>query len=139
MLYVPKAIFFTKGKGIHKDYLQSFELALRDAGIAQYNLVYVSSIYPPNCKKVSKEDGLEAIKNDAGGILHAVMARIATNEPNRLIASAIGIATPVDIAQYGYLSEHHPYGETYEKSGDYAEDPRGRKDLCGLRIWQTRG
>jgi len=122
MLYIPKAIFFTKGVGRHKEYLQSFEEALRDAGIAKYNLVTVSSICPPGCKKISKEEGLDAIKNDAGGILHIVLARNATNEPNRLIASSIGVAQSSDLTQYGYLSEHHPYGETDEKAGEYAED-----------------
>ena len=34
ILYVPKIMFLTKGKGLHKDYLTSFELALRDAEIA---------------------------------------------------------------------------------------------------------
>lgn len=50
------------------------------------------------------------------------MARSATNEPNRLIAASIGLARPVDDAQYGYLSEHHSTGETAQKAGDYAED-----------------
>ena len=50
------------------------------------------------------------------------MARNATNEPNRLIASSIGVAIPQDKNQYGYLSEHHPCGETDEKAGEYAED-----------------
>jgi arginine decarboxylase len=50
------------------------------------------------------------------------MARNATNEPNRLIASSIGVAQPADAATYGYLSEHHPFGETDEKAGEYAED-----------------
>ena len=36
---IPKKVFFTKGVGTHKDYLQSFELALRDAGIEKFNLV----------------------------------------------------------------------------------------------------
>ncbi|MDP1993484.1 MAG: pyruvoyl-dependent arginine decarboxylase, partial [Syntrophales bacterium] len=31
-LYVPKKMFFTKGVGIHREELHSFELALRDAG-----------------------------------------------------------------------------------------------------------
>ena len=43
---VPKRIFFTKGVGKHKERLTSFELALRDAGIAAQNLVRVSSIFP---------------------------------------------------------------------------------------------
>ncbi len=113
-------IFFTKGVGKHKEYLQSFELALRDAKIEKCNLSYVSSIYPPGCKRLPLEEGLKYIA--PGQLTFSVMARNATNEPNRLIAVSIGVAVPADEKQYGYLSEHHPYGETDEKAGDYAED-----------------
>jgi len=119
-VFVPTKIFFSKGVGKHKDYLQSFELALRDAGIEKANLVAVSSIYPPGCKRITKEEGLKLLS--AGGITFAVMARNATNEPNRLIAASIGVALPSDTEQYGYLSEHHPFGETDERAGEYAED-----------------
>ncbi len=119
-MFVPTKIFFSKGVGKHKDYLQSFELALRDAGIEKANLVAVSSIYPPGCKRITKEEGLKLLS--AGGITFAVMARNATNEPNRLIAASIGVALPSDTEQYGYLSEHHPFGETDERAGEYAED-----------------
>lgn len=119
-MYVPTKMFFTKGVGRHKDYLQSFELALRDAKIEKCNLVTVSSIYPPGCKRIPAEEGLKYLQ--AGQITFVVMARNATNEPNRLIASSIGVATPADTSQYGYLSEHHPFGETDEKAGEYAED-----------------
>jgi len=120
MDFVPQKMFFTKGVGRHKEFLSSFELALRDAGIAEYNLVYVSSIFPPNCKRVSREDGKKHLK--PGQVVHCVMARTATNEPNRLVAASIGLAQPADVNQYGYLSEHHPFGETGEKAGEYAED-----------------
>ncbi len=120
MTYVPKIIFFTKGRGTHKDYLTSFELALRDASISDLNLVSVSSIKPPQCKIVNKEEGRKYLK--PGQIAFTVMARSATNEPNRLIAASIGLARPADDAQYGYLSEHHSTGETASKAGDYAED-----------------
>ncbi len=119
-MYVPQKIFFTKGVGRHKDYLQSFELALRDAKIEKCNLVTVSSIYPPGCKRIPTDEGLKMLQ--PGQITFAVMARNATNEPNRLIASSIGVAIPADSGTYGYLSEHHPFGETDEKAGDYAED-----------------
>jgi arginine decarboxylase len=119
-VYVPTKIFFTKGVGRHKDYLQSFELALRDAKIEKCNLVTVSSIYPPGCKRIPAEEGLKQLQ--PGQITFAVMARNATNEPNRLVASSIGVAQPADAATYGYLSEHHPFGETDEKAGEYAED-----------------
>ncbi len=121
-LFVPQKIFFTKGKGIHKDYLQSFELALRDARIERCNIVTVSSIFPPKCKKISLEEGVKYLEDKAGAVTFCVMARNSTNEPNRLIAASIGVAQPADETQYGYLSEHHPYGETDEKAGEYAED-----------------
>lgn len=113
-------MFFTKGVGHHKEQLASFEMALRDAGIAEYNLVTVSSIFPPNCKRVSKEEGKKSLS--PGQVVFCVMARNVTNEPNRLVAASIGLAQPSDPAQYGYLSEHHPFGETEVKAGEYAED-----------------
>lgn len=119
-MYVPKKIFFTKGVGVHKEYLASFETALRDAHIEKFNLVSVSSIYPIGCKKVSVEEGLKELS--PGQVVHAVIARNATNEPNRLIASSIGVALPADKDMYGYLSEHHPFGESAAIAGDYAED-----------------
>jgi len=119
-LYVPTRIFFTKGVGKHKEYLSSFELALRSAGIEICNLVTVSSIFPPNCKRITKEEGLKELQ--PGQITFTVMARNATNEPNRLIASSIGVALPADNNAYGYLSEHHPFGQTEKVAGEYAED-----------------
>jgi len=119
-LFKPSKIFFTKGVGRHRDYLQSFELALRMAGIEKCNLVSVSSIFPAGCKRLSKEEGLKQL--EPGQITFCVMARNSTNEPNRLIASSIGVALPKDDTQYGYISEHHPFGESEKISGDYAED-----------------
>ena len=119
-MLVPKAIFFTHGVGVHKDRLSSFELALRDAGVEKANLVTVSSIFPPQCKEISRKNGEKLIM--PGQIVHCVMARQDTNEPNRLIAASIGLARPSDPKQYGYLSEHHSYGETAKTAGEYAED-----------------
>jgi arginine decarboxylase len=117
---IPSKVFFTKGVGIHKDKLASFELALRKAGIEKCNLVYVSSILPPNCKIISAQQGVNELT--AGEITHCVLARSETNEPNRLISAAVGLAVPKDKDSYGYLSEHHGHGETDEKAGEYAED-----------------
>ena len=117
---VPKKVFFTRGDGVHKHKLRSYELALRDAGVERCNLVEVSSILPPKAKIISKTEGLKHIR--AGAITFCVQARIASNEPHRLIAASIGCAVPKDRSLYGYLSEHHAYGETEKKAGDYAED-----------------
>ena len=119
-MFVPTKIFFTKGVGRHKEYLQSFELALRSADIEQQNIVTVSSIYPANCKIIPLKEGLKLI--EPGQITFCVMARNSTNEANRLVAASIGVALPTDGSNYGYLSEHHPFGETQKVAGDYAED-----------------
>lgn len=117
---VPNKVFLTSGVGIHRERLASFEMALRDARIAKYNLVNVSSIVPPRCELVPLEDGVEML--GPGQIVHSVIARSETNEPSRLIAASIGLAIPKDRDHFGYLSEHHAYGMTAEQSGDYAED-----------------
>jgi pyruvoyl-dependent arginine decarboxylase (PvlArgDC) len=57
-----------------------------------------------------------------GEIVFAVYDRESTNEPNRLIAASVGVAIPADPSMHGYLSEHHSFGETDEKAGEYAED-----------------
>ena len=119
-MYVPKKIFLTKGVGKHRERLASFEMALRYAKIASYNLVSVSSIFPPGCKIIPRSSGLEQVK--AGQILHTVISKNDTNEPNRMVAASIGIARPKDPESYGYLSEHHSFGETDEIAGDYSED-----------------
>jgi arginine decarboxylase len=117
---IPKYFFLTKGVGKHREQLQSFELALRSAGIHHCNLVNVSSIVPPDCKMVSREQGLRMVR--PGEITFVVLARNATNEAHRLVASSIGVAIPSRKNQYGYLSEHHSFGQTDEVAGDYAED-----------------
>ena len=119
-MYVPSRIFFTKGVGVHKEKLQSFEKALRSAKIERFNLVGVSSILPPRCKIVGRAKGLNFLK--AGQIVHCVLAKQSTDEANRLIVSSVGVAVPSDPEQYGYLSEHHTFGQTDDKAGDYAED-----------------
>jgi len=119
-VYVPRKICLTKGIGIHKEKLTSFEMALRNAGIGPYNLVAVSSIYPAGCQLVGREEGLNELV--PGQIVHAVYSRNETNEPGRLITASVGLAIPRDTTMYGYLSEHHGYGETEIQSGDYAED-----------------
>jgi arginine decarboxylase len=117
---VPKGIFLTKGVGKHREKLTSFELSLRSAGIAEFNLVRVKSIFPPNCKLIPQQEGMKRLSS--GQVVFAVMSDNATNEPHRLIAASVGVAIPANTGMYGYLSEHHSFGETDQKAGDYAED-----------------
>ena len=113
-------MFLTKGVGSHKEELRSFELALRNAGIQMCNLVSVSSIFPPFCKIISRNQGIKELK--PGMITYTVISRCSSNEPHRLVASSIGLAIPAERRAYGYISEHHSFGQTEKETGDYVED-----------------
>jgi arginine decarboxylase len=117
---IPTRAFLTKGKGQHKEKLASFEQALRAAGIAPFNLVKISSIFPPHCKLISKEEGLKYLK--PGQILFLVMSESSTDEAHRMISASVGLARSNDPNLYGYLSEHHAFGQNENEAGQYAED-----------------
>jgi len=134
--FVPKKVFFTKGVGYHETELGAFERALRNAGIAQFNLVQVSSIFPPKAEIISREEGLKLLR--PGQIVFAVMARNSSNEYNRLIAASVGLAIPKDRNLYGYLSEHHSYGEDEQEAGDFAEDLAAEMLVSSLGMPEER-
>jgi len=113
-------VFLTKGVGVHREKLASFEGALRDAGIAAFNLVRVSSIFPPGCRILPRAKGLKMLS--PGQVTFVVMSDNATCEPHRLLSASVGIAVPKDGARYGYLSEYHSFGEREKRAGEYAED-----------------
>jgi arginine decarboxylase len=119
-MLIPSKFFLTNGVGKHKDKLTSFEMALRHAKIAPYNLVRVSSIKPPNCVMVTKDAGVKMMT--PGQIIFCVMSDNSTNEPHRLISASCGIAIPKDVSHYGYISEYHCEGKTEKEAGNYAED-----------------
>ena len=118
--FVPKKIFLTKGIGFHKEKLASFELALREAGIAPLNLITVSSILPPHCKFIDKDEGVLLLK--PGQIVPVVLAKSESNIPSTLVSSGVGVAVPRDKDHYGYLSEHHCTGMNDIKMEEYVED-----------------
>ena len=120
MAFVAKKIFLTKGVGKHRERLSSFELALRSAGIAACNIVRVSSIFPPYCKLISRSEGLKHLKY--GQVAFTVISENQTREPHRLIAAGVGLALPGDKSMFGYLSEHHSFGESEEIAGEYTEE-----------------
>lgn len=120
MRLVPRELFLTRGVGRHRHKLRSFELALQDAGIPHQNLILVSSIFPPGCRVLSREEGLTRLSR--GQITFCVHARCSTDEKNRLIAASVGLAAPEDRNGYGYLSEYHAFGVSDEKAGGFAED-----------------
>jgi arginine decarboxylase len=107
---VPGRVFLVRGKGQHREKLVSFEKALREAGIAPFNLVRVSSIYPPHCRFVGRAAGLKRLL--PGQILFVVLSENTTDEPGALISASVGMAVPDDPSHYGYLAEHSDVGKS---------------------------
>jgi arginine decarboxylase len=116
---VPGKVFLVRGLGRHKEKLVSFEKALREAGIAPYNLVRVSSIYPPHCRYVPKAAGLKLLR--PGQILFVVLSENATDDPRQLVTASIGMAVPDDPSRYGYLAEHSDVGKSARETARHCE------------------
>jgi len=104
---IPKEFFITSGKAISPvSQLNAFDRALKEAGIAQCNLVEVSSILPPGCK----EGKVKEIP--AGSIIHTVMARMDGTE-GMTISAGIAWAWEKN-GKYGLVAEAH--GQMDQKS-----------------------
>jgi arginine decarboxylase len=145
---LPTKVFLVRGQGRHKEKLVSFEKALREAGIAPFNLVRVSSIYPPHCLFVSKAAGLKLL--EPGQILFVVLSENATDDPRQVITASIGMAVPDDPSHYGYLAEHSDIGKSAKeislhteylaaemlatKLGEKLKEPRPGKPAASFRI-----
>lgn len=119
-LFVPKYAFLTCGAGEGADQLGAFDAALREAGVSSQNLVAVSSVFPPACELVSRDEGLKMI--EMGQISFCVMAKQESNDRGEEIAAAVGMAVPSDKQYYGYLSEIHGKGYTEAVAAEKVEE-----------------
>jgi len=99
---IPKEFFITSGKAVSPvSELNAFDLALKKAGIAQCNLVCVSSILPKDCIEIEKHN------IDAGSITYSVLARMDGDEGTTIGA---GIAwTWAKSKRYGLVAEAHGF------------------------------
>ena len=117
---VPRAVFLTKGIGVHSERLNSFEEALREARISSFNLVTVSSIVPPHCSLLDIDDGLKLLS--PGQLTFTVMSRGDCGEECRLLSASVAILFSEDPNDYGYISEFHGYGMESEEVEDWVCD-----------------
>jgi len=128
MIYQPSKVILTSGSGRAFKKLVSFEMALRDAKIARFNLIQVSSILPPNIVPSYNIEELELIQS--GSIVPCVLSRCEFDNTSKeweegIISSAIGIAYDdkyVSENNYGFLSEFHKDWITEKECGIEAEE-----------------
>lgn len=114
MWVVPKEAALVAGDADGPFELVAFDNALRKAGIAELNLVPVSSIWPVGCKIVKWR------KLEPGTIVPLVISKICSSTPGQKIAAAVGIA--ISETSHGMVSEYHDVGITQKMAARTAED-----------------
>jgi len=87
-------VFLTAGAGIGGQALNAFDNALRDARIADFNLIRVTSIVPPGIPVYHLPAGLEPIKGE-GLLIPTIYEAISSKKVGREIAAAVGIGITI--------------------------------------------
>jgi arginine decarboxylase len=99
---IPREFFVTSGKAFTStSKLNAFDQALESAGLAQCNLVQVTSILPPGCSQI------EQIEIPIGAITYAVISRMDGSE-EQSIGAAIAWSWE-KCGKYGIVAETHGY------------------------------
>ncbi len=106
MAYEPHYYTLVSGCGKSKFPLVAFDNALRNAGIADYNLVKVSSILPPNCIFC------DTIPICKGSILFAAYSTITVCADEKG-ETAVATAIPNSDKENGVIFENSAKGDFY--------------------------
>lgn len=96
---MPKYFFLCSGRGSGTSELTSFDNALLHSGIANYNVVKVSSILPANAIQKNKIDIAE------GNILFTAYASKSTSKRGEIVSAAIAVGIPKCSDQIGVIME----------------------------------
>jgi len=124
-------IFITSGIGYGKTPLSAFDAALKDAGVHNFNLIYISSIIPSDSSiKVKK---FKATRKQYGDRLYVVRAETRSRESGKCIGAALGWYQLK--SGRGIFVEHEEIGETESavESNLTAEIKKSLTDLCRAR------
>jgi arginine decarboxylase len=101
-------IYVTAGRGEGLTELSAFDRALFEAGIANFNLIELSSVIPPHCEIIEKQVALNS--EGRGRRLYVVLSSMTTAMIGEEIWAGIGWVQALDHA-YGLFVEHHAHSE----------------------------
>ncbi len=90
------------GVGVSKSPLVSFDKALLNAGVGNYNLVRLSSILPAHCEQVINGN----IDIPEGSLLPVAYSTISSNTYGDRLVSTIGVGLPEDEDKVGVIMEY---------------------------------
>ena len=92
------------GIGEGSTHLNAFDDALLNAGIANTNLLKVTSILPPGCRKI------KPIKLPFGALVPVVYALKISSTRDELISAGVGVGVPVNKNKPGLIMEYSCIG-----------------------------
>lgn len=98
-------IQITSGTGTGPTELAAFDAALNAAGVANYNLIHLSSVIPPNAKIDIYKGPVKDLPGQWGDRLYVVMADKRVNTPNSEAWAGIGWAYDKTTGK-GMFAEH---------------------------------
>jgi arginine decarboxylase len=135
-------ILVTAGSGTGKTALAAFDKALFEAGIANYNLIKLSSVIPPNTTIIT-DKGHDKKENEYGHRLYVVIAEAYSEKPGEEAWSGLGWVHHSDNSGKGLFVEH--IGQSKEEVEDqitkslnsmavYRPEERGKINMkvCGV-------
>lgn len=107
----------TAGVGTGPTKLAAFDAALNHADIANYNLLRLSSVIPPETEIIQHEFGLDGVKvpGNWGDRLYVVMAEMRVDTPNAEAWAGIGWVQDQATGQ-GLFVEHEGLSEAAVRS-----------------------
>lgn len=104
-----RIITLTKGTGTGDTKIAAFDAALFEAGIANYNLIRLSSIIPPGSKiEIGK---YETPPDEFGHKLYIVYACEIQNEVGKEAWAGVGWTIAQDGSSKGLFTEHEGHSE----------------------------
>ena len=102
-------IHLSAGTGTGPTELSAFDQALVKAGVANYNLIYLSSVLPPN-SEVSIDERPQKHGGEWGDKLYVVMAQKRTSQRNQEVWAGVGWIQDPETKR-GLLVEHEGHSE----------------------------
>jgi arginine decarboxylase len=122
LAFVPSRVFFTQGVGTGKTHRIAMQQATQQAGVSDCNLVKTSSVIPPGCRILTRQQGARLLR--PGAVVYSVIATGFTNEANQIVSAALCWAQPEDPGKQGTMTEVEDE-ETLGKTAKAAADEAG--------------
>ena len=122
----------SRGTGTGSTRLAAFDAALRSAGVADFNLVRLSSVIPPFSSVVTTE-AAEQIPGGHGDVLFCVYADAYSSTPGESAWAGVTWAQHHDAALGGLFAEHSGWSQSsVERELEHTMDGDDRGPPAGL-------